>query len=262
MVTTMAFLQYYLKSSTKRGWEMSSLLVAIHVWLYKIAKKFFPDHILAILINFRTLSNEYGQFASMKSFNCIDGEKKPIPWYTYPAIEYLKNIDFSNKKIFEYGSGNSSIWWSERCNKLISIESDPIWKNKISALLNNSKFDYRLATDETSYIKHSDIASCNVIIIDGQFRAKCADFILSEVGSGSTSLDMLIFDNSDWYPHTISKLNETLTNWVQVDFSGFGPINSYTWTTSIFLNMSSGSKLVYKASLTSIAGIPIIADDD
>jgi hypothetical protein len=29
MVTTMAFLQYYLKSSTKRGWEMSSLLVAI-----------------------------------------------------------------------------------------------------------------------------------------------------------------------------------------------------------------------------------------
>jgi hypothetical protein len=30
MVTTMAFLQYYLKSSTKRGWEMSSLLVAIH----------------------------------------------------------------------------------------------------------------------------------------------------------------------------------------------------------------------------------------
>ena len=29
MVTTMGFLQYYLKSSTKRGWEMSSLLVAI-----------------------------------------------------------------------------------------------------------------------------------------------------------------------------------------------------------------------------------------
>jgi predicted ATP-grasp superfamily ATP-dependent carboligase len=33
MVTTMAFLQYYLKSSTKRGWEMSSLLVAIQTVL-------------------------------------------------------------------------------------------------------------------------------------------------------------------------------------------------------------------------------------
>ena len=31
MVTTMGFLQYYLKSSTKRGWEMSSLLVAIQI---------------------------------------------------------------------------------------------------------------------------------------------------------------------------------------------------------------------------------------
>ena len=33
MVTTMAFFQYYLKSSTKRGWEMSSLLVAIQAIL-------------------------------------------------------------------------------------------------------------------------------------------------------------------------------------------------------------------------------------
>jgi hypothetical protein len=33
MVTTMAFLQYYMKSSTKRGWEMSSLLVAIQAIL-------------------------------------------------------------------------------------------------------------------------------------------------------------------------------------------------------------------------------------
>ena len=33
MVTTMAFLQYYLKSSTKRGWEMSSLLVAIQTFV-------------------------------------------------------------------------------------------------------------------------------------------------------------------------------------------------------------------------------------
>ena len=31
MVTTMAFLQYYLKNSTNGGWEMSSLLVAIQV---------------------------------------------------------------------------------------------------------------------------------------------------------------------------------------------------------------------------------------
>ncbi len=44
MVTTMAFLQYYLKSSTKRGWEMSSLLVAIQVAIQRarilIGKKY------------------------------------------------------------------------------------------------------------------------------------------------------------------------------------------------------------------------------
>ena len=40
MVTTMAFLQYYLKSSTKRGWEMSSLLVAIQRARILIGKKY------------------------------------------------------------------------------------------------------------------------------------------------------------------------------------------------------------------------------
>ncbi len=43
MVTTMGFLQYYLKSSTKRGWEMSSLLVAIH---FNRVTKLISDHYL------------------------------------------------------------------------------------------------------------------------------------------------------------------------------------------------------------------------
>ena len=71
---------------------------------------------------------------------------------------------------------------------------------------------------------------------------------------------MLIFDNSDWYPKTISKLDDRLKHWVQVDFSGFGPINGYTWTTSIFINSQADSKLIYKQALKSMAGIEQICD--
>ena len=40
---------------------------------------------------------------------CLDRNGNPIPWYTYPAIEYLSQFDYSRKTIFEFGCGNSSL---------------------------------------------------------------------------------------------------------------------------------------------------------
>ena len=56
MVTTMAFLQYYLKSSTKRGWEMSSLLVAIQ-----------PNEAISLSIN-SIIENLIHEFLSYFSY--------------------------------------------------------------------------------------------------------------------------------------------------------------------------------------------------
>ena len=46
-------------------------------------------------------------FAIEKSIDekiCADRDGNPIPWYTYPAIEYLSQFDYSDKKIFERGA--------------------------------------------------------------------------------------------------------------------------------------------------------------
>jgi hypothetical protein len=64
---------------------------------------------------------------------------------------------------------------------------------------------------------------------------------------------LLIFENSDWYPKTITRLNKQL-KWLQVDFAGFGPINNYTWTTSIFIDPSYQPNLTYVRNLCSIGG--------
>ncbi len=46
---------------------------------------------------------------------------------------------------------------------------------------------------------------------------------------------MIILDNSDWYKNTAKLLRDKL-DLIEVDFHGFGPINNYTWTTSIFFS--------------------------
>ena len=73
------------------------------------------------------------EFAIERSIDekvCIDKDGNPIPWYTYPAIEYLSQFDYSQKEIFEFGCGYSSMFWANRAKKVTSIEDNINWFSK------------------------------------------------------------------------------------------------------------------------------------
>jgi hypothetical protein len=174
---------------------------------------------------------EHRHFQTFSNGMCFDKHDRPIPWYTYSAIEYLSQFDYSDKNIYEYGSGNSSLFWAERCKYLRSVEIDESWfslgeKNKKD---NQTLF---LARNETEYI--NTIATGNtkydLIVIDGICRLDCAKLAVQFLKEGG----IIILDNSDWFPKTSNFLRDS--NLIQVDFTGIGPINYYTWTTSIFLH--------------------------
>lgn len=61
------------------------------------------------LRNFRSLASGYGQWVSIRDWHAVDGAGQPVPWYTYPATEYLSHLDLSVLSVFEYGSGNSTL---------------------------------------------------------------------------------------------------------------------------------------------------------
>ena len=63
----------------------------------------------------------------------------------------------------------------------------------------------------------------------------------------------IIIDNSYWCPEILRNIDEELS-WQRVDFYGFGPINTYTWVTSIYLNPN---KIINRKNyqLSSIGGI-------
>lgn len=70
---------------------------------------------------------EFGLMNSIQKKECVDKHNNAIPWYTYPAIEYIKQLDFSDKRIFEYGSGNSSKFWAKLAKEIVSVEHDKEW---------------------------------------------------------------------------------------------------------------------------------------
>ena len=206
----------------------------------KIISKFIPQALKKQLISFKILSIDYAQYKTIKNWDCIDKNNNKIPWYTYPAIEYLNNLDFTQKSIFEYGSGNSSIYWSNRAKDLITIEHDKDWHEKTKKeLIKSAPINNKIILKKDNAIYENTIVETNrkfdVIIIDGIRREKCSKIIAEYLNENSEEGFMIIFDNSDWYKNTSKYLREEL-NLIEIDFHGFGPINNYTWTTSIFLS--------------------------
>jgi hypothetical protein len=176
----------------------------------------------------KLLNEEYGHQLSKVTKNAVNKNGEAIPWFTYPAIEFLCQLNFSNSSVFEWGSGNSSKYFSARCNSIISIEHNLDWFKAQEGTTNKNQ--------EIIYAKEDEYASkitafnrqFDIIIIDGILRDECLTIALNYLKSDG----MFIYDNSDRDYQNCLKLRDA--GFIQIDFSGFGPINDYTWTTSIF----------------------------
>jgi hypothetical protein len=183
----------------------------------------------------RSLWFEYAHLKTVATRSCVDAAEKPVPWYTYPAIEYLKQLDFAGRSVFEYGSGNSTLFWASAARRVVSVEDDEKWHAVVSQRLPGN-CELTLETDVTAYAAAIERypEQFDVIVVDGAARGNtrlnCSRFALRQLREGG----MIILDNSDWLPESARVLREG--GLIQVDFTGFAPISGQTQTTSFFLH--------------------------
>ncbi|GAB4401195.1 MAG: hypothetical protein OHK0053_23590 [Microscillaceae bacterium] len=199
------------------------------------------------------IDEKYGYRNSFVNRRPLDKENNPLPWFTYPAIEYLSQLDLSQKDVLEWGSGNSSLFFAKRVKSIVSIESDKNWFEEIS----KQKYDNQeiIFSEIDNYEEQPKFLNkrFDVVIIDGKKRYECAKVAGNYINEGG----IIILDNSDWYKNSARTLRKL--GLIQVDFSGFGPINNYTWTTSVFFmrsfNFTAYDEIQPKNSLGGIANV-------
>jgi hypothetical protein len=182
--------------------------------------------------NFRLLAIDYGQWRSVRERVAVDANGGAVPWYTYPAIEYLSSFDFRDCDVFEFGSGNSSLFWASRARSVVSVEIDNEWFEAIDRKKeSNQCLLYR--PDAPGYVNAlaEQGRPFDVIVIDGNWRDQCAQAAPRHLRAGG----MIVLDNSDRILEQECATVLRAQGFIQVDFSGFGPINGFTWTTSVFL---------------------------
>jgi len=198
---------------------------------------------LAYYLLQKNFLSKSGWTKSVLSRQPLSGAKKPIPWFTYSAIAFLAPRILPSFKIFEFGSGNSTLWLSSLGCEVVSVEHDEKWfhllEPKFSKIKNiKSRFEsLETKAYAQSVLDYND--KFDVIIIDGRDRVECCKNSINALKTEG----VIIWDNSDRpeYSEGYGFLQSNGFN--RIDFQGLGPINSKTWCTSVFYRQENCLKI-------------------
>lgn len=83
---------------------------------------------------------ETGWLESRQKMRSFDKNNNPIPWYTYPFLDFIDPRLGKKMKIFEYGCGNSTLWWAKSAEEVISCEHNKIWVQEMGNCQKMSKY--------------------------------------------------------------------------------------------------------------------------
>ncbi|UAA37776.1 hypothetical protein KIH87_13825 [Paraneptunicella aestuarii] len=173
----------------------------------------------------------YGFVAATDNGLAANKEGDSLPLYTYPAIEYINQFDYSQKRVFEFGSGASTLFWMKRAQSVYSLENDQGWLDKMQPQLQSNAQIKFVTGDDFPFAIHEFEGLFDVIVVDSAgYRFDCAQQALKKLAPGG----FIILDNADWHHKTAALLKAH--GLFQVDMSGFKPCESHTSTTSLFFD--------------------------
>lgn len=177
-----------------------------------------------LAFSFRT-----GHFRSSITGLACDSAGAPLPWLTYPAINFLQRLDLSDARILEFGGGQSTRWFASRAKSITTIEDDVAWADALAGTVGTN---VTIVRSPPQPIRPDGVF--DLVLIDGLDRFAAAQIAVECVAGDG----LVILDNSEgnWgaagtFP-IIDLFREA--GFMRVDFYGFAPANFRQYCTSIF----------------------------
>jgi predicted O-methyltransferase YrrM len=102
-----------------------------------------------------------------------------LPWFSYDAIDFLKQFLRPDMRVAEYGSGGSTLFFAQRVREVTSIEDNRLWFELVSnraaergwdhVQLKYQPYDFRNAADfeSSDYLHALPAGPLDVVVIDG-----------------------------------------------------------------------------------------------
>lgn len=176
---------------------------------------------------------------------------KPSPWLTPSSILFFESYLTKEHIGCEFGSGFSTLFFSKRVGKLVSIEHDPQWYEMISKKLGEMNIthveyllkpendpaefkdevfsceteDFKVRRDYVNYfraIDQKEDAYFDFILVDGRARCECVYYSLPKLKKGG----LMILDNSERERYKF--VFDLLKDWEMVNTTN-GLTNTTLW---------------------------------
>lgn len=167
------------------------------------------------------------------------------PFMSFRALEWLDDhLSSGRKRVFEWGSGGSTLFLASRVRELVTIEHDPGWHQLVSSHLNGNSADtcmvhhippttapaslplYRSQRKPKWYfeeyckiIDRYPDAYFDLVIVDGRARPACIQHARPKVAPGGA----LLLDDSNRrrYQNAVREIDAI--GWRKIDLSGVKP---------------------------------------
>jgi hypothetical protein len=175
------------------------------------------------------------------------------PWWTYSSVDFVEKYlaTKSAARVFEWGSGGSSLWLANRCASVVSVEHDENWMPKmVDRLPVNAEI--RFVKPEMNQNQHfsskkhgwknlnfenyvnsvsQEADKFDLIVIDGRSRVACLSRALENLSSGG----MILFDNVQRLRYLRSVLKVDSSVFHRKLFFGRTPCSLLPTFTAVFI---------------------------
>ncbi|MGB0238019.1 MAG: hypothetical protein ACPG4B_06905 [Cycloclasticus sp.] len=202
---------------------MKVIYVMVHI---KLLKKL-------ISMPFSGYFYEIGWFKSFEKQLPVDKDELPLPWVTYGFIDFIAERLNERFDVFEYGSGNSTKWYSRKVRSVTSVEHDKEWFDFIKdGMPSNVDLKFQDLEYGGDYSNTSGLCGkkFDLIVVDGRDRVNCVKHSISSLKSGG----VIVLDDSERsaYSQALRLLKES--GFRRIDFWGISPGLFYKKNTTIF----------------------------
>jgi len=147
--------------------------------IIKFLSVFVPELLTLLRIYRHQLQNK-DSYLNVTGWTRSVAENRPcqsdgsaVPWMNYSVITLLQCRLNKQMRLFEYGSGYSTLFFSELTGEVISLEYDPAWYEKISKKLPANARVMQVKSDvDGCYCRaiHQVDGYFDIVVVDGRDR--------------------------------------------------------------------------------------------
>jgi predicted O-methyltransferase YrrM len=164
----------------------------------------------------------------------IKNYNSPYPWLTYRFIKWASRNFKKDTTLLEFGSGNSTMFFSKLCNHVISIEHNKDWYEKVKGFISDSNvlnvnLYYKSGDEYIDFAKSLPDNYLDIVLIDGVNRCQCFLAVLDKVKDNG----LIILDNAERKEYDL--IHERLKSKKTLIFQGLSPYNMKITTTKIWI---------------------------